>query len=140
MNNTELALFLFRLNRIFQEAHGPSRSSKAAAKETIFRIVAGLRREQTQARRVPELRFTPDDARCLILGVVECLERAGMARPDIAITFNSAIRGLPAPDWPQLPTPEIPNGFVLVRNDVLTSLAAGTPVSVTESTDASQAS
>ncbi|WP_429225545.1 hypothetical protein [Inquilinus ginsengisoli] len=68
---------------------------------------------------------------------VEIMEGAGIARPDIAALFDIVIRGLRSPvARPPLPTPEIPNGFVLVRNDVLMSLAAGMPVSAPESTDA----
>ncbi|KGM35729.1 hypothetical protein [Inquilinus limosus] len=137
MNGLEAALCLARLNRIFQQTRGLSRSAKSAANETVFTLAAALMRISTPARSVPDMAITSDDARALVSGVVEIMEGAGIARPDIAALFNVVIRGLPSPAArPPLPTPEIPNGFVLVRDDVLTSLAAGAPVSAPESTDA----
>ncbi|TSD85999.1 hypothetical protein FFK22_024580 [Mycobacterium sp. KBS0706] len=137
MNSLEAALCLARLNRIFQQTRGLSRSAKWAANETVFTLAAALMRIQTPARSAPDMAITRDDARTLVSGVVEIMEGAGIARPDIAVLFNIVIRGLPSPAArPPLPTPEIPNGFVLVRDDVLTSLAAGMPVSATESADA----
>jgi len=136
MNGLEAALCLARLNRIFQQTRGLSRSAKSAANETVFTIAAALMRVQTPTRLVPDMEITADDARALVSGVVEIMEGAGIARPDIAILFNVVIRGLPSPAARPPLTPEIPNGFVLVRDDVLTSLAAGAPVSATESADA----
>lgn len=138
MNGLEAALCLARLNRIFQQTRGLSRSAKLAANETVFTLAAALMRIQTTARSVPNMAITTDDARALVSGVVEIMEGAGIARPDIAALFNVVIRGLPSPAArPPLPIPEIPSGFVLVRDDVLTSLAAGAPVSAQEFTDAS---
>jgi len=137
MNGLEAALCLVRLNRIFQQTRGLSRSAKSAANETVFTLAAALMRVQTPTRAVPDMPITSDDARALITGVVEIMEGAGIARPDIAALFNIVIRGLPSPEARPHPlTPEIPNGFLLVRDDVLTTLAAGAPVSVKESTDA----
>ncbi|MGK9234800.1 hypothetical protein KXS07_23835 [Inquilinus limosus] len=137
MTGLEAALCLFRLNRLYQQTRGLSRSAKSAANETVFAIAAAIIRLRTPARAVPELAITEDDARALIAGTIEIMEGAGIARPDIAAIFNTVIRGLPAPAAHQHPPiPEIPNGFVLVRDDVLTSLAAGAPVSATETSNA----
>lgn len=129
MNGIQAAVFLVRLNKIFQEARGVSRTSKAAASETVFLLVAGLTGARVAARPAPALTLGFEDAKAMVSGFVEFLEQAGIARPDIGALFNVAVRGLPpAAPRPAHTTPDVPTGFVLVRDDVLTTLAAGAPV------------
>lgn len=112
------ALALWRLVDIVGRYRRLPRSVRREARDLGLAVTIVLRR----ADPAPSAgRLTETDVTSLIGWLVDGLETAGVPRAEIGMAFNHHVR------MPSLPV-DLPAGHVLVRTDVLASLASGRAV------------
>lgn len=117
------ALALWRLVDIVSRHRRLPRSVRREARDLGLAVTIVLRR----ADPVPSAgRLTQTDVASLLGWLIDGLETAGVPRSEIGMAFNRHV--LAAPSLPV----DLPAGHVLVRTDVLTSLAAGHPLGEAE--------